>query len=163
MLADAANDGALEVHEVYTLDLKQTDLVVLSACDTQLGEQSRGDDIIGLNRAFLYAGAASILASLWAVDDRAACDFMTAFYLHLKQGRSKVEALRRAQQITRAKYPHPYYWAAFVLTGDPGSTDPSLFWLDIMAIVLMTAGAVMIILLFGSNFLSYFNLMFKVF
>ncbi|GAK60189.1 tetratricopeptide repeat protein [Candidatus Vecturithrix granuli] len=154
---DPVNDGALDVHEVYLLDLKKAELVVLSACDTQLGKQSRGDDMIGLNRAFLYADAASILASLWSVDDRATCDFMTIFYLYLKQGKSKAEALQIAQQITRAKYPQPYYWAAFVLTGDPGNTDTSLFWLDTTAIVLIIAETVMIILLFGGNLLIYFK------
>jgi CHAT domain-containing protein len=117
---DKDADGSLEVHEVYGLDLAKADLVVLSACQTQLGAQSRGDDLIGLNRAFIYAGAPTVIASLWSVDDEATSVLMTAFYTHLKQGKGKAEALRVAQAETRAKYPHPYYWAAFVLTGDAG-------------------------------------------
>jgi CHAT domain-containing protein/Tfp pilus assembly protein PilF len=117
---DGADDGSLTVQDVYGLDLAKTDLVVLSACETNLGAQSAGDDIVGLNRAFLYAGASSVVASLWKVDDEATSVFMTAFYRSLKQGQSKAEALQSAQAKTRAQYPSPYYWAAFVLTGDPG-------------------------------------------
>lgn len=120
---DEHNSGALAVHEVYDLDLRKTDLVVLSACETQLGAQSKGDDITGLNRAFLYAGAASVIASLWTVDDQATGFLMRVFYTHLKRGMGKAEALRAAQSETRRQYPNPYYWAAFVLTGDAGPTN----------------------------------------
>ena len=121
LLSPAGGDsGAIEVREVYGMDLARTNLVVLSACQTQLGVQSKGDDIVGLNRAFIYAGASSVIASLWTVDDEAASLLMKAFYGHLKHGMSKAAALQAAQAATRKKYPHPYYWAAFVLTGDPG-------------------------------------------
>ena len=122
VLAPSSNqDGSLEVHEVYELDLHSTDLVVLSACQTDLGAQSKGDDIVGLNRAFIYAGTPSVIASLWSVDDQATSMLMTSFYTHLKAGEGKAEALRSAQQETRGKYPNPYYWAAFVLSGSPGN------------------------------------------
>jgi CHAT domain-containing protein/tetratricopeptide (TPR) repeat protein len=117
---DGGDDGSLTVQDVYGLNLARTDLVVLSACETQLGARSAGDDIVGLTRAFLYAGASSVVASLWKVDDAATARFMTAFYTHLNAGMSKAAALRAAQADTRARYPEPYYWAAFVLTGDPG-------------------------------------------
>jgi CHAT domain-containing protein/tetratricopeptide (TPR) repeat protein len=117
---DGGDSGAIEVREVYGMDLARTSLVVLSACQTQLGEQSKGDDIVGLNRAFIYAGASSVIASLWTVDDEATSLLMKAFYGHLKNGMSKAAALQGAQAATRKKYPHPYYWASFVLTGDPG-------------------------------------------
>ena len=117
---DSGDSGAIEVREVYGMDLAKTNLVVLSACQTQLGRQSKGDDIIGLNRAFIYAGASSVIASLWTVDDEATSLLMRAFYGHLRQGMSKAAALQGAQAVTRKKYPHPYYWASFVLTGDPG-------------------------------------------
>jgi CHAT domain-containing protein/Tfp pilus assembly protein PilF len=117
---DRGDTGAIEVREVYGMDLARTDLVVLSACQTQLGGQSKGDDIVGLNRAFIYAGASSVIASLWTVDDEATSLLMKAFYGHLRQGMSKAAALQAAQAATRREYPHPYYWAAFVLTGDPG-------------------------------------------
>lgn len=120
-LAPASDDsGAIEVREIYGMDLTRTNLVALSACETQLGAQSKGDDIIGLNRAFIYAGAAAVIASLWTVDDKATSVLMKSFYGHLKQGMSKAAALQAAQAATRKQYPHPYYWAAFVLTGDPG-------------------------------------------
>jgi CHAT domain-containing protein len=143
---DQKNDGALEVHEVYELDLQQTHLVVLSACETHLGKQSRGDDIIGLTRAFMYAGTPSVIASLWKVDDRATSDFMTDFYKHLKQGKSKAEALQIAQKKTRNRYPHPYYWAAFVLTGDPGITIDRFPWLKVLIIGLIIGGILVVIL-----------------
>jgi CHAT domain-containing protein len=117
---DSGDNGAIEVREVYGMDLARTNLVVLSACQTQLGEQSKGDDIVGLNRAFIYAGASSVIASLWTVDDEATSLLMKAFYGHLKHGMSEAAALQAAQAATRKQYPHPYYWAAFVLTGDPG-------------------------------------------
>jgi CHAT domain-containing protein len=121
--ADKDDSGAIEVREIYGMDLTKTNLVALSACETQLGAQSKGDDIVGLNRAFIYAGASSVIASLWTVDDKATNMLMKSFYSHLKQGMSKVAALQAAQTATRKKYPHPYYWAAFVLTGDPGKNS----------------------------------------
>lgn len=121
LLTPSGDDsGAIEVREVYGMDLTKTNLVVLSACQTLLGAQSKGDDIVGLNRAFIYAGASSVIASLWTVDDEATSFLMKAFYRHLKRGESKAVALQAAQAATRKRYPHPYYWAAFVLTGDPG-------------------------------------------
>ncbi|HEY7062107.1 MAG TPA: CHAT domain-containing protein [Chloroflexota bacterium] len=77
--ADADHDGSLTVQDVYGLNLAQADLVVLSACETQLGAQSRGDDVVGLTRAFLYAGAPSVIASLWSVNDQATAVLMAAF------------------------------------------------------------------------------------
>ncbi len=120
---DAATDGAVEVQDIYGLDLKNAGLVVLSACETHMGTQSAGDDLIGLNRAFIYAGSPSVIASLWSVNDEATSILMTSFYSRLKQGLGKAEALRAAQAETRTKFPHPYYWAGFVLTGDPGETN----------------------------------------
>jgi CHAT domain-containing protein len=121
MLAEAKDvSGGLELREVYDLDLSKTSLVVLSACETQLGALSKGDDIVGLTRAFIYAGTPSVIASLWTVDDESTSYLMKAFYSHLKDGMSKAEALQAAQSETRKLYPHPYYWAGFVLTGDPG-------------------------------------------
>jgi CHAT domain-containing protein len=118
---DHQNDGYLEVHEIYGLDLtKNTNLVVLSACETQIGELSAGDEIVGLSRAFLLAGTPSVIASLWPVNDKATAFLMERFYTHLKDGQERGEALRQAQIEVQAVYPHPYYWAAFVLTGDEG-------------------------------------------
>jgi CHAT domain-containing protein/Flp pilus assembly protein TadD len=118
---DQNGNQGLEVREVYDLNLSSTSLVVLSACETQLGVQSKGDDVVGLNRAFIFAGASTVLASLWTVDDQATGRLMRSFYTHLKRGIGKAEALRMAQSETRRQYPNPYYWAAFVLTGEPGA------------------------------------------
>lgn len=112
--------GALEVADIYDLNLTRASLVVLSACRTQLGDQRQGDDILGLNRAFMYAGTPTVVASLWTVDDRSTSELMVSFYRHLKAGMGKAEALRAAQADTRKEHPHPYHWAAFVLTGHPG-------------------------------------------
>jgi CHAT domain-containing protein/tetratricopeptide (TPR) repeat protein len=85
MLGRGQDDtGALEVRDIYNLDLSKASLVVLSACDTQLGKLSKGDDIVGLNRAFIYAGTPSVMASLWRVDDESTSYVMKAFYTHLK-------------------------------------------------------------------------------
>jgi CHAT domain-containing protein len=110
------------VHEVYGLNLAKANLVVLSACETQLGTLSRGDDVVGLTRAFVYAGAPTVVASLWKVDDRATATLMRSFYQHLRAGKGKAEALQAAQAELRSQYEFsdPSYWAAFVLSGDHG-------------------------------------------
>jgi tetratricopeptide (TPR) repeat protein len=121
LAGDAENDGRLEVNEVYGLDLTSTtNLVVLSACQTNIGKLSQGDEVVGLNRAFLYAGTPTVIASLWNVDDAATGLLMERFYTHWQAGMSKAEALRQAQIEVRKDYPHPYFWAAFSLTGDGG-------------------------------------------
>lgn len=112
-------DGRLEAHEIYGLDLtKATKLVVLSACQLQRGKLKAGDEVVAVNRAFLFAGTPSTLASLWTVKERPTMLLMERFYAHLKANKSKAEALRQAQIEVRQTYPNPYYWAAFVLTGD---------------------------------------------
>lgn len=119
---DKRNDGILNVYEVYNLDLQATNLVVLSGCETQLGELSDGDDIIALNRAFIYAGAPSVLASLWSVDERPTQILMKHFFDHLtdkKTRNSRAQALRLAQLDTMKEYKNPYSWSAFTLTGIP--------------------------------------------
>lgn len=126
---DNTNDGRLEVHELYGLDLtKRTDLVVLSACETVIGELSAGDEIVGLNRAFLYAGTPTVIASLWNVDDEATSLLMKHFYTYLRDGMGKADALQQAQIEVRdyedengnRLYQNPFYWSAFVLSGDAG-------------------------------------------
>ena len=115
LVKDAQNDGMLTVGELYTLDLA-ADLVVLSACETGLGRTVNGDDVVGLTRGFLYAGGNSVVSSLWKVDDLATAQLMTKFYENLKQA-DKREALRQAQLHVKASKPHPFFWAAFQLTG----------------------------------------------
>ena len=107
---DSMNDGRLEMREVYELDLRySTDLVVLSACQTNVGSIYPGDEVVGLTRAFLYAGTPTVVSSLWSVDDEATEFLMVQFYLNLLDGKSKADALRSAQIDTREKFPHPYY------------------------------------------------------
>ena len=115
LAGDAANDGLLSVGELYSMNIN-ADLVTLSACETGLGKIANGDDVVGLTRGFLYAGSRSIVASLWSVDDKATAELMQTFYRNLAS-LDKSEALRQAQIKTRQVYPHPYFWAAFQLTG----------------------------------------------
>jgi CHAT domain-containing protein len=117
LVPGGGEDGRLEVREVFGLDL-HAKLVVLSACETGLGKLSRGDELVGLQRAFLYAGTPAVVTTLWKVDDRATFDLIRAFYTRLETA-GPVEALRQAQLETMATYPHPYQWAAFGLTGAP--------------------------------------------
>jgi len=119
---DAQEDGRMEVHEILELKLN-ANLVTLSACDTALGsgyfaEVPAGDDLIGLTRAFLFAGTPSVLASLWEVNDRSSAQLMHSFYSQLRKS-DKAAALAKAQREMRARgmYRHPYYWGAFTLVG----------------------------------------------
>jgi CHAT domain-containing protein/tetratricopeptide (TPR) repeat protein len=120
-------DGRLTVREVYnTLRLARADLVVLSACQTNVGEVSNGDEVVGLTRAFIFAGAPSVIATLWNVKDKQTGLLMEQFYTHLRAGTGKAAALQQAQQAVRKAHPHPYYWGAFVLTGDGGKVAEKL-------------------------------------
>jgi CHAT domain-containing protein len=112
---DGRSNGFLSLGELYSLRL-QADLVTLSACETGLGKVRNGDDVVGLTRGFLYAGSNTIVASLWEVDDQATSYLMQQFYADLKTN-NKGEALRQAQLAARKKFNHPFYWAAFQLTG----------------------------------------------
>lgn len=117
---DSAEDGALQMSEVMRLRLG-ADLVTLSACRTGLGKVFNGEGVIGLTRAFLYAGADSVVVSLWNVNDIATASLMKSFYKNLQQGVTKDEALRRAKlELVKGQkqaWQHPYYWAPFVLIG----------------------------------------------
>ena len=115
---DGQDDGRLTVSDLYSMRV-DADLVTLSACETGLGKVANGDDVVGLTRGFLYAGTRAIIASLWQVDDRSTDELMTAFYKSLSKGLNKQQALRSAQTDFLRKQPHPFYWAAFQLTGNP--------------------------------------------
>jgi CHAT domain-containing protein/tetratricopeptide (TPR) repeat protein len=115
-----AQDGYLRLHEIYNLKLN-ADLVVLSACQTALGRDVRGEGLIGLTRGFMYAGARRVVASLWEVDDAASARLMKTFYQGmLHSNLSPAAALRAAQLdvMTRKQWQSPYYWSAFTLQGD---------------------------------------------
>jgi CHAT domain-containing protein len=112
-------DGFLRLHDIYDLKLP-VDLVVLSACNTGLGKDVRGEGLIGLTRGFMYAGASSIVASLWKVDDEATGQLMRLFYGYmLRDGLSPAAALRKAQvtMSQEKRWQSPYYWAGFVIQG----------------------------------------------
>lgn len=106
----------LSVYDIYQLKLP-AEIVVLSGCATGLNVVSPGDELLGLARGFLQAGAQSLVLSLWDVQDSTTRDFMVAFYTRLQQGSSRAVALQQAMQEVRNAHPHPFYWAPFVLIG----------------------------------------------
>jgi CHAT domain-containing protein len=120
LVGERQEDGVLQMNEIFDLDLN-AELVVLSACQSGLGKVIRGEGMVGLTRAFMYAGADSIVVSLWNVRDSSTAGFMKGFYRHLREGKPKAEALRHAKlemlRSERQAHRHPYYWAAFVLAG----------------------------------------------
>jgi CHAT domain-containing protein len=113
-----AHGENLAVHEIFGLDLK-ANLVTLSACETQLGTRTSGDELIGLTRAFIYAGTPSIITSLWRVEDAPTGELMKQFYKNVSQGMMKAEAMRKAQLTMIAEGGEAAYWAPFILVGDP--------------------------------------------
>ncbi len=113
---DRDNDGSLTAAELFETRLN-ADLVVLSACETGLGTGKAGDEVLGFTRAFLYSGARSLVSTLWPVADEETAVLMAELYKNRKT-MSKAEALRQAQVSLKKSRPEPFYWAAFVLTGD---------------------------------------------
>jgi CHAT domain-containing protein/Tfp pilus assembly protein PilF len=125
--AGQSEDGLLSAYEIFNLKLN-AELVVLSACETGLGKEVKGEGLMSLMRAFMFAGTPSVMVSLWKVDDESAADLMIRFYRYWHQGVkegnktvkvNKAEALRRAQLDAIAQGDFPYYWAPFVLMGRP--------------------------------------------
>jgi CHAT domain-containing protein/tetratricopeptide (TPR) repeat protein len=114
-----AEDGMLTAEDVTGMDLLDTELVVLSACETGLGEIHVGEGVFGLRRAFVLAGAKTLVMSLWKVPDEVTTGLMVDFYQRILGGEPRGEALRQAQLGVKARYPHPFYWGAFVCQGDP--------------------------------------------
>lgn len=121
---DTLEDNMLFLHEISNLDI-QTDMVVLSACETGVGRYTEGEGAMSLARAFMYAGTASVVMSLWAVNDQSTEGLMAAFYKKLSEGLPKDEALRQAKlhylDRQKGRAAHPAYWAAFVHLGDAQS------------------------------------------
>jgi CHAT domain-containing protein len=111
-------DGILTAFEITSLDLKDTELVVLSACETGLGDVRNGDGVYGLQRAFKVAESRFIVTSLWKVDDDATMKLMTLFYQDLESSRDVIKSFSLAQKQLRDIYPSPYYWGAFKLIGN---------------------------------------------
>ena len=120
LLKSGEEDGALTALEASGLDLYGTQLVVLSACQTGLGDVANGEGVYGLRRALVLAGARSQVISLWFVDDEGTKDWMVDYYQRLKQGVGRSAAVRQVQlqMLQDSRYQHPYYWAAFIHSGD---------------------------------------------
>jgi CHAT domain-containing protein len=119
---NAEEDGFLNVYEIYNLDLVAR-MVVLSACSTGSGGMKRGEGIMSLARAFIYAGVPNIVMTLWTVSDRQSYELMLGFYRQLMAGRSTERALRKAKleflEQASPTYQHPQYWAGYLLVGNP--------------------------------------------
>ena len=137
-------DGFLLMREIYNLELN-SDLVTLSSCQTGLGEFIKGEGIEGINRAFFYSGASSVLMSLWAVNDQASYQLMERFYFHLRSSESIMSALRKAKLeiIDSNALSHPYYWAGFIVSGKADEIifpNPMNKWLFFGISFLLVAG-----------------------
>lgn len=115
-------DTWLNLYDIYSLDVR-SELVVLSTCESGTADVTEGDEILGLTRGFLFAGAQSVLASQWRVHDATTLRFMERLYENLRDGRDAAAAWRTAMLAVRESHPHPYYWAPFFLTGRPHAID----------------------------------------
>jgi CHAT domain-containing protein len=151
----ARQDGYLQTYEIFNTKLN-AELVVLSACNTGLGKLSRGEGLIGMSRAFWYAGVPSLVVSLWSVEDEATSIIMESFYRYLSNGANKREALRRAKldylAAAQGAKKDPFYWAPFILMGDwqPIAFPPRSRWLGLTAI----AGLGLVLLIVSLVFMS---------
>jgi CHAT domain-containing protein len=115
-------DSYLTLYDLYQLNLP-VGMLTLSGCGTGLGVVAAGDELLGLMRGVLLAGAQSLLATLWNVDDRSTARFMSLFYAHLQSRSAPAAALQHAMRELRQRQPHPFYWAPFVLVGKSTVAD----------------------------------------
>jgi CHAT domain-containing protein len=153
-------DGFLRLADIYNLKLP-VDLVVLSACNTGLGKEVKGEGLIGLTRGFMYAGAGGVVASLWKVDDDATAELMKHFYDGMfKKGMTPSGALRDAQlrMLQQQRWQGPYYWAAFVIQGQYNQNEMLRPGLNpVWIILLATAISGIAILFFMRRRRRFFN------
>lgn len=147
------SDGRLQDFEIRQLDFSQTDMVVLSACETGLGEYVDGEGVISLGRSFVQGGAGSVVMSLWKLEDGASSELMEYFYKNLKEGRSRKDALREAKisylEGADDLHAHPAFWAGYILLGDTEAlTEPSQgfpWWIAGVAAILVILLGMMVI------------------
>lgn len=118
-IKEKRDDGIVSAEKILGLKLKGTDLVVLSACETGVGDIQSGEGVFGLKRAFIMSGAKTLITSLWSVPSKETTEIMSEFYTLMAEGRTKSDALREAKVNALRKYSHPFYWGAFTLTGNP--------------------------------------------
>lgn len=111
---EGIEDGVVTAYEISQLNFSNIELVVLSACETGLGDVKATEGVFGLQRAFKLAGVKKLIVSLWKVPDKETAELMQLLFTHLLSGKTIEDAFAAAQAIMRKKYP-PYYWAAFVL------------------------------------------------
>ena len=114
---EGGDNGFFTLSKVLGLKLN-AEMVVLSACVTGRGKVMEGEGVVNFSRAFQHAGAQSVVVSLWEVASDEAVEYMTLFYGHLKDGKSRLEALQLARRAIKAKYPQPFFWAVFILHGE---------------------------------------------
>ena len=128
-----AEDGLLLAEDIAGLDFLDTELVVLSACNTGMGQVQIGEGVLGLRRAFAAAGARTLIMSLWRVPDVETQELMEDFYGRLLAGRQpRVEALREAQLALKRRKSHPRYWGAFICHGAPEPLDVPVHCKDLL-------------------------------
>jgi CHAT domain-containing protein len=140
-------DGFVGLQDIYSLRAP-VDLVVLSACQTALGKDIRGEGLIGLTRGFMYAGATSVVASVWKVEDEVTAELMKRFYTEmLRNGKTPAEALRLAQNSIRQEpqWSAPHYWAGFTLQGEYRYVVNSARGRQTYQIVLLSVAALLLV------------------
>ncbi|MBI4823416.1 MAG: CHAT domain-containing protein [Nitrospirae bacterium] len=119
-LKEGKDEGIVSAEKILGLRLNGTELVVLSACDTGTGDVKKGEGVFGLKRAFILAGAKTLLMSLWSVPSKETKDIMIEFYTSMAKGKTKAEALREAKlNMLKGENPNPFFWAPFILVGKP--------------------------------------------
>ncbi|MEI8356416.1 MAG: CHAT domain-containing protein, partial [Deltaproteobacteria bacterium] len=119
-LNEGRDEGIITAEKVMGLRLMGTELVVLSACETGLGDVRNGEGVFGLKRAFILSGAKAVVLSLWSVPSEETMGLMTRFYELMADGKTKSDALKQSKLELMKKKPNPFYWGAFILVGNPG-------------------------------------------
>ena len=118
-LKEGRDDGLVSAEKILGLRLRGTDLVVLSACETGVGDIKNGEGVFGLKRAFILSGAKTVVMSLWSIPSKETTELMTDFYTLWAKGKTKAVAFREARLNLMKKKPNPFYWGAFIMVGNP--------------------------------------------